>query len=257
MKNLFYLFILIFIFPVFAEDELTPADIRLISNTLESVEREGAMQGILRPCDSANQTGLSDSFSIQGADCSKFITDNGEYGEYGLILKEALEEKGRDSHMYADDRPGMEDSPYTCPAWKSLSYEMRLRFWVWTFASIAWDESRCNHRARNPNATNGTAIGLLQLDQARSARRWRGVNCEPKDISPPRNNLRCGVDIMEELMRGKDGVYKASGKLWGDTSYWEKLKRRPNIKNPSAVASRILEFPACQVRSKETNNQEN
>ena len=226
---------------------LDSSGIKQITRILETIEAQGPLVDTKSPCSNNQLLQLTDSFLEDGADCSKFITDTGDYGEYGQILKTALEEKGRDSHLFADDRPGMEDSPYVCPAWKALPYEMRIRFWIWTFTSIAWDESKCEADARNPNATNGTAVGLLQLDEKRSARKWRGENCGVADIRSPEHNLRCGVDIMEELMRGKEGVYQSSGKLWGDTSYWQKLKRRPNLDNPSSVASRILEFPACST----------
>lgn len=231
-----------------ARSQLSSQDVQRMANLLTQVEEHGVVNSKDISCGlSVLDVLLTDSFSEDGADCSKFIADNGEFGDYGKILVEALLEKGRDSHLFADDRPGMEDSPYTCPAWKKLSFDMRLRFWVWTFAAIAWDESKCDARARNTQATNGVAVGLLQLDEARSARRWRGRNCEAKNVSAPRENLRCGVDIMEELMRGPDGLYKASGKLWGDTSYWQKLKKSANNRAPSTVVKRIKEFPACEV----------
>lgn len=231
-----------------ARSQLSSQDVHRMTKLLTQVEESGVIGSREISCGpSVLEILLTDSFSEDGADCSKFIADDGEFGEYGKILAEALLEKGTDSHLFADDRPGMEDSPYTCPAWKKLSFDMRLRFWVWTFAAIAWDESKCDARARNTQATNGVAVGLLQLDEARSARRWRGRNCEAKNVSGARENLRCGVDIMEELMRGRDGLYKASGKLWGDTSYWQKLKKSANARAPSTVVKRIKEFPACEV----------
>lgn len=242
------LFVACFIDESVARSQLSSQDVKRMASILSQVEESGVIASRDISCGtSVLDILLTESFSEDGADCSKFIDDNGDFGEYGKILLEALLEKGTDSHLFADDRPGMEDSPYTCPAWKTLSFDMRLRFWVWTFAAIAWDESKCDARARNTQASNGVAVGLLQLDEARSARRWRGRNCEAKNVSAPRENLRCGVDIMDELMRGRDGLYKASGKLWGDTSYWQKLKKSANARAPSAVVKRIKEFPACEL----------
>ena len=84
-----------------------------------------------------------------------------------------------------------------CPKWGWLSDEDKKMFWVWFFAAIAWKESTCNEKAINKAATDGSAIGYLQLNEKVGARKWRGghsgKSCAVVDIHHPEKNLKCGV----------------------------------------------------------------
>lgn len=169
---------------------------------------------------------LDASFSGRGADCSAFISSNGSLGPLGQTIADSIVARGPNSPLLADNRPGMSDGIRACPKWRQLSQQDRIHFWVWTFTAIAWDESTCMPNARNANATNGVAVGLMQLDEQLSARSWRGPNCRSRSVAGATQNVLCSLDIMEELMKGRQGVYKTNGHLWGSNSYWQKLRAR-------------------------------
>lgn len=184
---------------------------------------------------------LDAAFTGKGANCSAFISTNGTLGPLGQTIFNSISSRGANSPLVIADRPGMSDGPKACPKWRELSQQDRIHFWIWTFAAIAWDESTCLPNARNPRATNGVAVGLMQLDEQRSARSWRGPNCRTTSVASANQNVLCSLDIMEELMRGKDGVYKSNGHLWGNTSYWQKLK----LKQGGDIGRLIRTFPLC------------
>ena len=188
---------------------------------------------------------LSASFSRDGADCSKFIADSGTsgFGPWGNNVVEYLNEKGANSIFLSNNIPGMSEGIRACPNWNRLSQDEKKYFWVWVMASIAQVESRCNSNARNHNASNGIAAGLYQLDERQVMRNWRGPNCTVKNILEPRSNIRCGLDIMEALLSGKQGVYKTNGELWGPNSrsYWQHLRHRTG----GDIGSLVKQNPYC------------
>ena len=86
-------------------------------------------------------------FSIK---CKNFIQDNGTYGPWGTDIKNYLEKNQKIKTAFFDpDLLGMDTPPKTCPRWKQLSHDEKLKFWVWTFAAIAQDESTCDPEAVN------------------------------------------------------------------------------------------------------------
>jgi hypothetical protein len=188
---------------------------------------------------------LSSSFSRDGANCSNFITGNprGSFGPWGNNIVEYLNEKGAQSIFFSNNIPGMSEGINACPKWRNLGNDEKKHFWVWMMASIAQVESRCLPNARNQNGTNGVAAGLYQLDERQAMRSWRGPNCGGRNILEPRSNIRCGLDIMEALLTGKDGVYRTNGELWGprSRSYWEHLRRR----NGGDIGSLVRQNPFC------------
>lgn len=193
---------------------------------------------------------LSAKFSEDGADCSAFLTSTspGEYGSFGRVVIDYMREAGDSSIYYKNTLAGFGPGGAICPKWNTLSKDEKEHFWVWTFASIAHDESKCIPSARNAKGTNGVAIGLLQLDDKRSARSWRGPNCKVSSVAGPRENLRCGMDIMGELLLGQNGEYKGSGLIFNrngrNTSYWEKLKRSGG----GGIGELIRTHPICKTK---------
>ena len=180
------------------------------------------------------------------AKCSRFISsDDGSYGEYGKEIDNYLTEKGDSSVFLKNDLAGMQDGTAACPNWKNLSVDQKKRFWVWTMASIAKVESGCDPTAKNSAATNGTAIGLLQLDERPSARKWRGEECTAKSVTGAKENLRCGLDIMGSLISGQDGIYKSNGQIIGSgsNSYWQQLRQ----KGGGEIADLISQNPECKI----------
>lgn len=187
--------------------------------------------------------GLTLSFSANGANCTPFIQNDGSYGRWGQIAEEYLKSKGDDSPYFSDDLTAMAGPGGICPRWAYFDKATKIHFWVWTLAAMAWKEATCLEDARNANATNGVAVGLLQLDEKKSARSWRGPNCRVKNVSAANENIRCGMDILEELLQGKSGEYKSNGRLYGrgSNSYWEQLRRTDG----DQMGVRIREFPLC------------
>ncbi|EQC44359.1 transglycosylase SLT domain protein [Bacteriovorax sp. Seq25_V] len=188
---------------------------------------------------------LSDSFFKDGADCRHFIEDNGEYGAWGKTIENYILTEPDGDVLLRDNLAGMESgSGGICPRWKSLNRDDKIRFWVWSMAAIAWRESTCVPTKKNRNATNGVGVGLFQLDERYSNRQWRGRHCKDKTVSAAKDNVECAMDIMSELMKGKSGMYKTKGILYGykSGSYWEHLKHSDG----GDIGSRIREFPLCQ-----------
>lgn len=194
---------------------------------------------------------LSEEFKVsdkvQENLCVNFIKDSGETGEYGpwgeTIVK-YLNEQGEDSIFYKNDLAGMSTGVAACPNWKDMTVDEKQHFWVWVMASISKIESTCNPKSRNGESTNGVAIGLVQLDERKSQRAWRGENCKTNTVAGSTENLRCGLDILAELLKGKEGEYKGNGELWGrrSGSYWQHLRQ----KNGGGISDLIQLNPYCK-----------
>lgn len=172
---------------------------------------------------------LAEPFSEDGAVCTNFIMARGRsgYGPWGETILKYLDEEGPDSVFLSPDLAGMSTGVKACPNWKNMTTDQKKHFWVWVMASISKVESTCLPNARNGEGTNGVAVGLVQLDERPSMRKWRGDNCKAKTVNAPESNLRCGLDILGELLKGKEGDYKGNGELWGrrSGSYWQHLRQ--------------------------------
>jgi hypothetical protein len=192
---------------------------------------------------SMNNPGLDEAFLERGADCTDFIEDDGSLGPYGETIDSYISNSSASSRFLNDGIPHIQEA---CSNWSNLNYDEKRHFWVWTFAAIAWDESTCKPSARNPRGTNGVAIGLLQLDEARGDRSWRGPNCRAQSVAAAHDNLRCGLDIMAELLLGPQGEYKGRGAIFiegrRNTSYWQKLR----TSNGGEIGHLIRTYPKCQ-----------
>lgn len=185
--------------------------------------------------------GLTRGFSAEGADCTNFIRNDGTFGAWGRTVRDYIRSSsGRDRFLSPNH------IQEACPRWGEMNEEEREHFWVWSIASISWDESRCVSGRRNTRATDGVATGLLQLNEDRAGRSWRGPNCKVASVASADANLKCGLDILSELLKGRNGVYRGSGALLRtgqrNTSYWEKLRRS----NGGTIGTLIRSSPLCQ-----------
>lgn len=187
---------------------------------------------------------LHGRFEAKGADCSDFIDADGVFGPRGHVIASAFKQFEHLQVLISNQAARATSMPQLCPKFARLSEEERIRFWVWTFAAIAWDESTCKYGARNSRATNGTAVGLLQMETNLRARSWRGPLCRFQSVASPRENLLCGL----EIMRGQfSGLYSSNRSCKGlaglsmPCSYWQKLRR-----NWSPVHHLITLFPGCK-----------
>lgn len=193
---------------------------------------------------------LSEEFNVSDKpsenQCTNFITDNGDsegYGPWGESIVKYLDEKGDNSIFYSNDLAGMSSGVTACPNWTGMTIDEKKHFWVWVMASISKIESTCDAKARNGESTNGVAVGLVQLDERKSQRSWRGDNCKTASVVATNDNLRCGMDILGELLKGKAGEYKGNGELWGrkSGSYWQHLR----LKNGGGISDLIQLNPYC------------
>jgi hypothetical protein len=193
---------------------------------------------------SARLPGLTAPFSSLGAtQCTNFIQNDGTFGPWGQIVDNYITQPSVSERFLGNNVAHITDA---CPRWAQLNREQRRHFWAWVFAAIAWDESKCRANARNPRGTNGVAVGLLQMEERRASRTWRGPNCRAQTVTGARENILCGMDIMAELLKGQNGEYKGAGAILRNgtrnTSYWEKL-RRPN---GGVIGEMIKTHPLCQ-----------
>jgi|GEM_PF-3495930 len=183
---------------------------------------------------------LTDGFFDDAADCTAFIRNDGSYGTNGRTVHDYISGSNRRANFM--NPPHIQEA---CPNWANFSEVEKEHFWVWSIAAIAWDESRCVSGRRNTRATNGVAVGLLQMNEDREGRYWRGPNCRGASVRDDASNLNCGLDILAELLRGRDGVYRGSGAIFRsdrrNTSYWEKLKRPSG----GTIGSLIRSYPRC------------
>ncbi len=188
---------------------------------------------------------LTNAFNRDGARCESFISNQSNigFGPYGMVIIEYLNQENSSSVFFNQNLPGMTEGISACPNWSNMNLEEKKHFWVWVMASIAHVESKCIAHVRNTNGTNGVAAGFYQIDERPSNRSWRGPNCGVSNILDPKSNIRCGLDIMKELLSGTQGSYKTNGELWGtkSRSYWEHLRK----KNGGKIAQLIKEHPHC------------
>lgn len=189
---------------------------------------------------------LDPLFFENGADCGAFIDSSGALGPHGEVIAEYIQGSDVRDLYYNDNIPEMSYGAEVCSNWTGMSEDERTHFWVWTFAAIAWDESTCIDTARNEAGTNEPAVGLFQLNESQEGRNWRGSNCATLTVaSPVEQNIKCGLDIMTEQLKGPQGMYRTSGAVFsstGENSYWEKLRRRGG----GTIGERIRTHPSCQ-----------
>ncbi len=185
--------------------------------------------------------------------CTGFIKRNGEEGEWGKLITDYIDKNGGENSTFLDDEVrGMTAHPRTCPKWYSLNTEQRKRFWIWMMASIAQVESSCDKDQVNMGAVPNKSDrprGLFQLNTLRKNRQWRGENCKfpsgATETVKPRNQILCSMDIMNELLKGKEGRYKASGRIFPTNSYWEKLRPEHSYTG-GPIGELVRKFPLCR-----------
>lgn len=190
--------------------------------------------------------GITDKLFSSGGTrgrCNNFIDKEGNYGEWGEFVVERLQEEGVDSLFYQNDLLAMTS---VCKRWPEFNQNEKEHYWVWIIASMAWDESKCGeHRWMDHDGL----VGLLQMEKDVADRKWRGENCRVEDLLDHRNNIRCSFDILAELLKGKDGLYKSNGLLYQNpNSYWEKFRRVGG----GTIGARMRTYTPCETI--ESNN---
>lgn len=184
--------------------------------------------------------------------CVNFINASGNLGPYGKEIRNYLLEAGnQNENFFRNEMPGMVEDPGVCPKWSKFTINERILFWVWMMTSIAHAESSCDATKVNMGKVidpSDRPRGLFQLNTRKAKRAWRGPNCgfpsEEKHVYNPRNNIRCSMDIMDEILKGKQGEYESNGKIYPTNSYWREL--RPKIKPAGGKIGKLMKtFPLC------------
>lgn len=186
--------------------------------------------------------------------CTNFIKDDGSEGPWGKLISDYIEKSEAIKSVFLNDEiKGMTARPYTCPNWYNLNTEQRKRFWLWMFASIAQVESSCDPSKVNTGAVPNPAdrpTGLFQLNRDYDNRYWRGSSCRfasgYDETIKITNQVNCSMDIMLEVLKGSDGMYKSNGKIFPAKTYWEKL--RPNHSQTGGpIGELVRKYPPCNA----------
>lgn len=220
------------------------ADVSVIKKGLNSLTTD-AVQGPSIQCEEKFQAPLSAAFKANGANCSAFIKADGSLGKLGSVITSHISSMGDDTLFHSENLSGVKT---LCPKWSTFNKEQRDYFWVWLFASISWKESTCGADTVNRAATHGTAVGQLQLNKFKKDRSWRGGesgnSCAVKNIAPAEASMKCGIEILHEQLKGKDGLYLGDGNLFGKkaNSYWHHLR----LKSGGKIIQLMRGFPGCR-----------
>jgi len=142
-----------------------------------------------------------------------------------------------------------------CPRFYDMNETDKRAFWAYFFQALAGAEAGLNPKTRavHPDPGIGRTQGLLQLsyeDEKRygcefSAKADR--NLKPDDpsrsILQPRNNLECGIKILDDQIIAKHKP------LLSSTSYWSTLQ--PGWFSYRVFAKEMTNPPAaCDLRAK-------
>lgn len=262
---------------VIAEDTLTAILLKEAVEDINSIFKHvKAVGGFTPPCQSSQliipqNITLIREFTLKGVNekCFDFIEKNGEMGKWGKIIINTINERSTEDKNKTFFSNNIPDMNFICPKFKLFPDNLKMKFYVWVFASISFDESSCNEFTKDGPGEQKklTAQGLLQLESLRSLRKGRGGHCNVDNIKLPENNLSCGVDILHEILKGKDSLYyngKSTGELFWKGSYWAKIRlkaknnKKLEEKKQQLVASMeidddkiqlkelIMKFPSCR-----------
>jgi hypothetical protein len=212
-----------------------------------------------RPCPgSADCPGPYRDFARDGQHfsslCSEFIDSEGNYGETGLMMYEAMQQVERTNRGVAADgslNPGgcsfknNFDFGRACPNYQYMNGMQKDHVWVWLWASIAQAESSCDP-AKDAEGIfnevlgrNNLADGLFGLEYSADTRRVAGRDprfCPHVAESDSKNlffQSRCAVSIMYDRFCNSSVV--------NADSYWEQLRS-----SQREVTQLMQRHPLCQ-----------
>lgn len=212
---------------LYANDSLIDS-VELANKSLETISDTGK---VILPCvaNIAEQSPLvlDPEFSANGVDdnCYKFIDANGKIGPWGQSVIDTIKRLPKDEVKDSFLAKSFTDMDLVCPNFSKFNDDLKMKFWVWTFAAISWQESSCKPKT-TAQGTNSKAVGLLQLEDSKRLRQGRGDHCEVSDIINPVNNVACGVEILHQQLLGPKSSFftTSTGELFWKGSYWQHLR---------------------------------
>ncbi len=212
-----------------------------------------------RPCPGSEDCpGPYRNFDLDGQSfsplCEEFITKDGDYGETGILMIEAMQKientkLGRKPDgTFAKEGCRFNDSfdfGRACPNFKYMSPLQKQHVWVWVWASIAQAESSCDPAKEAKGIYNevlgryNIADGLFGLEYAADTRAVAGRDaayCPHKPEEDSKNlffQTRCAASILYDNQCG-EGVINSD-------SYWEKART-----NQRQISLLIQRHPLCK-----------
>lgn len=152
--------------------------------------------------------------------CKLFMSSSGEYSSYGRIVKNYINEKLHPVFL-SNNILGMSDHPNICPNWAKFDEETKVKFWVWTMASISAIESACNVAVNDKRDVTGEfTFGLYQLERKtalRFANRRFAPNCmrPTSELRKPIGSIRCAMDMLvTQLIDQKENIGEFDGRIY-------------------------------------------
>ena len=219
---------------------------------------------------------LPPSFHVVDNTCHRYIKADGTYGEQGKLLIKELIGEGRSTNrweLFMDKEiPGIEA---ICRNYNQLEPLIRIKFWVWFMASIAYAESSCAHPRKmiNPSDPDGISIGEFMMPE-----RWRSCKFNEKSqhivctgrynrgpgcnglkenkVSLPgfdsymydsKNNIPCAVEVFGATMYGcyknNQRICQGISRPWSTKGMF--FKELITDKVEGKILQRAKEFPPC------------
>lgn len=171
--------------------------------------------------------------------CDQFINKEGKLGPWGSWALQQIKDK---PESFGDKVP--DDITKWCPKYPKMSKDQRELYWVWIIMSMASSESSCDPKQNNPNAPNGTAMGLLQV--------WKPVCPKARNLSNPYENIQCGVDLLAKELQNRDTLMTPTSKgpegtYWGPlrSDDWNK-RRGGDIKGAQKTRALMSQYRYCK-----------
>ena len=260
----FFITTILFTNMLYANDSLRES-VNLVNKSFSTISNTGKVK-LACSADIVEKSPviLTPEFSEDGVDdnCFKYIDDDGKIGPWGQTVINTINKlpKNEIRDTFLDKK--FADMDLVCPNFSKFDDSLKMKFWVWTFASISWQESNCKPKV-TAQGTNSKAVGLLQLEDSRRLREGRGDHCEVADIINPNNNIACGVEILHQQLLGPKSSYftTSTGELFWKGAYWQHLryKKRSQTRDQqlidlsqsqhdhkSDIKELVMRFPYCR-----------